>query len=143
MEWTQKEIVLAPKSRGFHLITSEIVSQVPEIRDFRVGVAHLFIQHTSASITINENADPTVRRDMESQFNEMVPENATYYTHTTEGSDDMPAHVKSSLLGSGLTVPITGGRLNLGIWQGIYLCEHRNRAGGRRMVVTVWGDRIE
>ena len=143
MDWTQKEIVLAPKSRGFHLVTSEIVSQVPEIRDYRVGVAHLFIQHTSASITINENADPTVRRDMESQFNEMVPENAAYYTHTTEGSDDMPAHVKSSLLGSGLTVPITGGRFNLGIWQGVYLCEHRNRAGGRRLVVTVWGDRIK
>jgi secondary thiamine-phosphate synthase enzyme len=142
MEWTQKEISLAPKPRGFHLVTSEIVSQVPDIKDFRVGLAHFFIQHTSASLSINENADPTVRRDMESHLNEMVPESAPYYVHTTEGPDDMPAHIKSSLLGSGVTVPITAGRLNLGIWQGIYLCEHRNRGGGRRIVVTLCGERI-
>lgn len=143
MKWTQKEVVLSPKPRGFHLVTSEIAGQLPEIRNFRVGIAHVFIQHTSASLSINENADPTVRSDMESHFNEMVPENAPYSVHTAEGPDDMPAHVKSSLLGSGVAVPITGGRLALGIWQGIYLCEHRNRAGGRRLVVTVWGEEID
>jgi len=143
MEWFQKEITLAPKPRGFHLVTREIQELVPEVREFRVGIAHLFIQHTSASLTVNENADPTVRRDMEAHFNELVPENAPYYVHTTEGSDDMPAHIKSVLLGSGVTVPITGGRFNTGIWQGIYLCEHRNRAGGRRLVVTLCGDRME
>jgi secondary thiamine-phosphate synthase enzyme len=143
MEWIQKEITLAPKPRGFHLVSTEIADLVPEIRDFRVGIAHFFIQHTSASLSLNENADPTVRRDMESHFNEMVPESAPYYVHTTEGPDDMPAHLKSVLIGSGVTVPITGGRLNLGIWQGLYLCEHRNRAGGRRLVVTMCGDRIE
>jgi secondary thiamine-phosphate synthase enzyme len=143
MEWFQKEITLAPKPRGFHLITSEILRLVPELREFRLGIAHVFIQHTSASLGLNENADPTVRRDMESHFNEMVPENAAYYTHTTEGPDDMPAHIKSMVLGSSVTVPITAGRLNTGIWQGIYLCEHRNRAGGRRLVVTLCGDRID
>jgi secondary thiamine-phosphate synthase enzyme len=143
MEWIQKEITLAPKPRGFHLVSTEIADLVPEIRDFRVGIAHFFVQHTSASLSLNENADPTVRRDMESHFNEMVPESAPYYVHTTEGPDDMPAHLKSVLIGSGVTVPITGGRLNLGIWQGLYLCEHRNRAGGRRLVVTMCGDRIE
>jgi secondary thiamine-phosphate synthase enzyme len=143
MEWFQKEITLAPKPRGFHLVTNEVVQLVPQLREFRIGIAHLFIQHTSASLSINENADPTVRRDMESHFNEMVPEDAPYYVHTTEGPDDMPAHIKSALLGSGVTVPITGGRLNTGIWQGIYLCEHRNRAGGRRLVVTLCGDRMK
>jgi secondary thiamine-phosphate synthase enzyme len=143
MEWFQKEITLAPKPRGFHLVTNEILELVPEVREFRVGIAHLFIQHTSASLSINENADPTVRRDMESHFNELVPENAPYYVHTTEGPDDMPAHIKSVLLGTGVTVPITGGRLNTGIWQGVYLCEHRNRAGGRRLVVTLCGDRLD
>jgi secondary thiamine-phosphate synthase enzyme len=143
MDWKQKEISLAPKARGFHLVTSEILSQVPEIQEFRVGLAHFFIQHTSASLSLNENADPTVRRDMESHFNEMVPENASYYVHRVEGPDDMPAHVKASLIGSSVTVPITGGRLNLGIWQGIYLCEHRNRAGGRRIVATLCGKIIE
>jgi secondary thiamine-phosphate synthase enzyme len=143
MDWKQKEISLAPKPRGFHLVTSEILSQVPEIQEFRVGLAHFFIQHTSASLSLNENADPTVRRDMESHFNEMVPENAPYYVHRVEGPDDMPAHVKASLIGSSVTVPITGGRLNLGIWQGIYLCEHRNRAGGRRIVATLCGETIE
>jgi secondary thiamine-phosphate synthase enzyme len=143
MDWIQRNIALAPKPRGFHLVTAEIVGHVPEIQNFRVGIAHFFIQHTSASLTLNENADPTVRSDMESHFNEMVPENAPYYIHTTEGPDDMPAHVKSSLLGSALAVPIDGGRLALGMWQGIYLCEHRNRAGGRRLVVTLWGDQTE
>ena len=143
MDWIQKEITLAPKARGFHLVTNEVLKLVPELREFRVGIAHLFIQHTSASLSINENADPTVRRDMETHFNETVPENAPYYVHTAEGPDDMPAHIKSVLLGSGVTVPITGGRLNTGIWQGIYLCEHRNRAGGRRLIVTLCGDRME
>lgn len=139
MDWFQKEISLAPKPRGFHLVTSEIVAQVPEIRGFRVGLAHIFILHTSASLTLNENADPTVRSDMESHFNEMVPENAPYYAHTTEGPDDMPAHIKAALLGSSVSVPITGGRLNLGTWQGIFLCEHRNRAKPRRLIVTLCG----
>jgi len=143
MEWIQKQITLAPKSRGFHLVSTEVAGSVPEIQDFRIGIAHFFIQHTSASLSLNENADPTVRLDMESHFNEMVPESAPYYVHTTEGPDDMPAHIKSVLLGSGLTIPISGGRLNLGIWQGIYLCEHRNRAGGRRLVVTLFGERVE
>jgi secondary thiamine-phosphate synthase enzyme len=143
MDWFQKEITLAPKARGFHLVTKEVVQLVPELQQFRVGVAHLFIQHTSASLGINENADPTVRRDMESHFNEMVPENAPYYVHTTEGPDDMPAHIKSMLVGTSVTVPITRGRLNTGVWQGIYLCEHRNRAGGRRLVVTLWGERMD
>ncbi len=143
MEWTQKEIVLAPKPRGFHLVTSEIVGQAPEIQSFRLGIAHFFIQHTSASLSLNENADPSVRADLESHFNRAVPENAPYYVHTHEGPDDMPAHIKSMLLGSAVTVPITGGRLNLGIWQGLYLCEHRNRAGGRRLVVTLFGEPIE
>lgn len=143
MKWIQREIVLSPKPRGFHLVTSEIVGKFPEIRKFRVGLAHLFIQHTSASLSINENADPTVRTDMESYFDEAVPENQPYFVHTTEGPDDMPAHIKSSLLGSGVTVPISSGRLALGTWQGIYLCEHRNRARGRRMVVTLCGDYAE
>lgn len=143
MDWKQKEISLAPKPRGFHLVTSEILSQVPDIQEYRVGFAHFFIKHTSASLSLNENADPTVRSDLESHFNEMVPENASYYVHTAEGPDDMPAHVKASLIGSGVTVPITGGRLNLGIWQGIYLCEHRNRAGARRIVVTLCGEMID
>jgi secondary thiamine-phosphate synthase enzyme len=139
MNWHQTEIRLPPKPRGFHLVTSEIESMVPEIGRFDTGLAHIFILHTSASLTLNENADPTVRSDMESHFNEMVPENASYYRHTMEGSDDMPAHLKSSILGSSVTIPITGGRLNLGTWQGVYLCEHRNRAGGRRLVVTLTG----
>lgn len=142
MKWTQKEIVLKPKPRGFNLVTSEVVGHIPELGNYRVGIAHFFVKHTSASLTLNENADPTVRSDLEAHFSEMVPENAPYFVHTTEGPDDMPAHVKSSLLGSGVTVPITDGRLNLGTWQGIYLCEHRNRAGNRRVVVTLWGETI-
>ncbi len=139
MEWHQKEINLAPKPRGFHLVTREISDLVPEIQDFRVGIAHLFVKHTSASICINENADPSVRIDMESHFNQMIPENAPYYEHTMEGSDDMPAHIKASIIGSSISVPIAAGRLRLGTWQGIYLCEHRNRAGGRGLVVTISG----
>lgn len=141
MGWFQKEIVLSPRGRGFHLITAEITRQIPEIRDFSVGLAHILIQHTSASLTINENADPTVRTDMESHFNVLVPEDATYFLHTYEGSDDMTSHIKASLLGANVTVPITNGRFNLGTWQGIYLCEHRNRARRRRLVVTIQGEK--
>ena len=140
MSWYQKEIRLSPKSRGFHLVTREITRQLPELGAFQVGLAHIFIQHTSASLTLNENADPTVRVDMESHFNEMVPENAPYYLHTYEGPDDMPAHIKAALLGNSLTIPISSGRLNLGTWQGIYLCEHRNHARGRRLVITLHGE---
>jgi secondary thiamine-phosphate synthase enzyme len=139
MSWLQTEVVLAPKARGFHLVTSEIVKQLPEIKDYAVGLAHIFIQHTSASLTLNENADPTVRRDMESHFNKAVPEDAPYYMHTVEGPDDMPAHIKASLLGSSVLIPITQGHLSLGTWQGVYLCEHRDRAGGRRLTVTLNG----
>jgi secondary thiamine-phosphate synthase enzyme len=139
MTWYQKEIVLHPKRRGFHLVTREIVSQVPVIGQIDVGLAHIFIQHSSASLALNENADPTVRQDMESHFNVMVPENAPYYFHTYEGPDDMPAHIKAVILGNSLTIPVTDGVLNLGTWQGIYLCEHRDRARGRRLVVTLHG----
>ncbi len=120
-------------------MTREIWRQIPEIGEFRVGLAHIFIQHTSASLALNENADPTVRQDMERYFNQTVPENAPYFVHTYEGPDDMPAHIKAVLLGSSVTVTVTNGRFNLGTWQGIYLCEHRNRARGRRLVVTVQG----
>jgi len=137
----QKEITLKPKPRGFHLITNEIVSQIPEIKQIEAGVAHVFIQHTSASLTINENADPSVRSDMETYFNRAVPESdARYYEHTLEGTDDMTSHIKASILGSSVTVPITNGRLNLGTWQGIYLCEHRNYGGVRKIVVTFMGE---
>jgi secondary thiamine-phosphate synthase enzyme len=139
MEWIQKEIWLTVRQRGFHLITSEIVHQLPELSNFLVGLAHIFIQHTSASLSLNENADPTVRDDMESHFNQMVPENAPYYLHIYEGSDDMPAHIKAALLGSSVTVPVTNGRFNLGTWQGIYLCEHRNRGRPRRLIITIQG----
>ena len=140
MSWIQKEMTLSPKSRGFHLVTREIVQQIPELEDFRIGLAHIFIQHTSASLALNENADPTVRQDMESYFNHTVPDNALYYVHTYEGPDDMPAHIKAVLLGSSVTVPVRNGRFHLGTWQGIYLCEHRNRARSRRLVVTVQGE---
>jgi secondary thiamine-phosphate synthase enzyme len=138
--WIQKEINLKPRARGFHLVTDEIVSQFPELKGIKIGVMNVFIKHTSASLTINENAAPDVRLDFESYFNHAVPENAPYYRHLDEGSDDMPAHLKASILGCGLTVPITDGRPNLGIWQGIYLCEHRNDGGGRRVVVTLNGE---
>lgn len=140
MSWFQKEITLSARSRGFHLITDEIREQAPQIGDYAVGLAHIFIQHTSASLALNENADPTVRQDMETHFNKTVPEDAPYYKHNYEGSDDMPAHIKAVLLGGSVTVPITDGRFNLGTWQGIYLCEHRNRGGRRRLVITVHGE---
>jgi secondary thiamine-phosphate synthase enzyme len=140
MEWFQREITLAPKERGFHLITREIESQLPEVRRFAVGLAHIFIQHTSASLALNENADPTVRQDMERHFNQLAPENAPYFSHTYEGPDDMPAHIKAVLLGSSVSIPISNGCFNMGTWQGIYLCEHRNRGGRRRLVVTLSGE---
>ena len=139
MKTVQKEFSLAPKKRGFHLITGEVVENIPEMKEIEVGIAHIFICHTSASLTLNENVSPDVLTDFESHFNVMVPENADYYTHTIEGSDDMPAHIKSSLLGSSLTVPVKGGRFNLGTWQGVYVCEHRNSGGPRKLVVTIFG----
>lgn len=138
--WFQSSIVLKPRQRGFHLITAEILQQLPQINNVNIGIAHFFIQHTSASLTINENADPTVRTDMESHFNHFVPENQAYYLHDYEGSDDMPAHIKSSLLGSAISIPIQKGELALGIWQGIYLGEHRDHASSRHVVVTINGE---
>jgi len=137
--WIQKTITLSPRSRGFHIITPDVLDQLPEIEKIKTGILHLFIKHTSASLTINEDADPTVRLDFESHFNKLVPENQSYYQHTIEGSDDMPAHLKASLLGSSVSVPITDGRLNLGTWQGIYLCEHRDRGSARKLVATIQG----
>lgn len=142
MTWFQKQITLDGKSRGFHLITREIQSQLPELQDYDVGLAHVFIQHTSASLALNENADPTVRADLEQHFNRMAPENAPYYRHTMEGSDDMPAHIKAVLLGPSVTLPVKSGRFNLGTWQGIYLCEHRNHGGRRRLVITIHGQQL-
>lgn len=139
MKYFQKQLKLKQYSRGFHLITSEIIEAIPELKQLEIGQLQVFIKHTSASLTINENADSTVRQDFESHFNIMVPENASYYRHTFEGSDDMPAHIKSSLMGSSIQIPITNGRLNLGIWQGIYLCEHRNTGGSRNLVLTAFG----
>lgn len=136
----QKTIRLQAYPRGFHLITRTVEQQFPELRKLKVGLLQVFIQHTSASLTINENADPTVRMDFESHFNKMVPENAPYYQHDYEGSDDMPAHLKAALLGHSLTIPITNGQLNLGMWQGIYLGEHRDHGGSRTLVLTAWGD---
>ena len=138
--WLQKEIRLKEKRRGFHLVSGEILAQLPELSRINIGLAHIFIQHTSASLTINENADPTVRSDFEAVFNRLVPENQPYYQHTLKGSDDLPAHIKSSLLGPSLTIPVTDGAFNLGTWQGIYLCEHRNNGGSRRLVVTLQGE---
>jgi secondary thiamine-phosphate synthase enzyme len=138
--WMQKSINLAKKHRGFHLVTDEVLAALPELSTLDIGLLHLFIQHTSASLTINENADPTVRQDLERHFNEFVPENAPYYRHDYEGSDDMPAHIKSSIIGPSLTIPITNGRLNLGTWQGIYLCEHRNQGLSRMLVATIQGE---
>lgn len=137
--WHQQEIKLSPKARGFHLVTKEILEQVPEINNIQTGLAHIFIKHTSASLSINENADPSVRRDFESHFTRMVPEDMTLYEHTLEGPDDMTSHIKSSILGHSLTIPVTNGTLNLGTWQGIYLCEHRNHGGSRKLVVTLHG----
>lgn len=132
---TQTEFSLPPYKRGFHIITSHVLKHLPELPDF--GVLHLFIKHTSAGLAINENADPSVRVDFETSFNKLVPENQSYYTHNDEGPDDMPAHIKAVLSGSSVSIPITNGKLNLGTWQGIYLCEYRNHAGGRKLVATI------
>jgi secondary thiamine-phosphate synthase enzyme len=140
MKFYQKEIKLNPFKRGFHLITSEIINAIPEIKNILIGQLQVFIKHTSASLTINENADSSVRTDFESHFNNMVPENMPYYIHTYEGLDDMPAHLKGSILGSSIQIPITNGKLNLGIWQGIYLCEHRDYGGSRKLVLTAFGN---
>lgn len=137
--WFQKEIQLRQRPRGFHLVTDEVLSFCPEVASIEIGLFHLFIQHSSASLTINENADLSVRGDFGRVFDRLVPENQPYYQHRDEGPDDMPAHIKSSLLDSSLTIPVTNGRLNLGIWQGIYLCEHRNQAGPRQLVATFHG----
>ena len=139
--WIQKQINLKPKDRGFHIITNDILKNVPELKSIKVGTLQLFIQHTSASLTINENADQTVREDFESHFNILAPENQSYYKHNYEGSDDMPAHLKSSLLGSSVSIPISDGRLNLGTWQGIYLCEHRSMASPRKIIITIQGEK--
>ncbi|WP_418603241.1 secondary thiamine-phosphate synthase enzyme YjbQ [Hwangdonia sp.] len=139
MNFFQKEIRLKAQSRGFHLITDAILEAIPEIRTIKIGQMQVFIKHTSASLTINENADYTVRTDFESHFNKMIPENAPYYEHTYEGPDDMPAHIKASVLGASVLIPIRNGKLNLGIWQGVYLCEHRNSGGSRKLVITAYG----
>ena len=140
MKVIQKEIRLQPKSRGFHLITSEIEAELPELKEISAGILKVFIKHTSAGLTINENADPTVRDDFESHIDKMVPENMPYYKHTYEGADDMPAHIKSSLMGNSVEIPVTNGHLNLGTWQGIYLGEFRNHGGARKLVLTLMGE---
>tara|TARA_Y100001970_G_scaffold292494_1_gene434009 strand:- start:2976 stop:3395 length:420 start_codon:yes stop_codon:yes gene_type:complete len=138
--WKQKEIIIANKNRGFHLITNEIIKNIPELEKVSIGLLHLFIKHTSASLTLNENSDHSVRLDFESHFNKMVPEDKKYYTHTIEGEDDMPAHIKSSILGSSLIIPINKGTITLGTWQGIYLCEHRNQSKRRKLIITIYGN---
>ena len=137
--WLQRQITLEPRPRGFHLVTRDVLAAVPEVKQIEIGLLHLLIRHTSASIALNENASPDVLRDFESWFNQAVPEETSYWTHTLEGPDDMPAHIKAALLGPSLTLPISNGSLALGSWQGIYLCEHRNRGGARKLVATVWG----
>jgi secondary thiamine-phosphate synthase enzyme len=139
MKSFQKEMTLKPFPRGYHLITRQILEEIPEIKEISIGMLQVFIKHTSASLTINENADPTVRSDFENYINELVPEDAPYYVHTYEGTDDMPAHIKASLMGASVQIPITKGQLNMGMWQGIYLCEHRNYGGSRKLVLTVLG----
>jgi secondary thiamine-phosphate synthase enzyme len=138
--WAQREIRLAALPRGFHLITREVLAALPELAQLEVGLLHLFLRHTSASLTLNENASPDVRHDFAAYFDRAVPEDAAYWTHTLEGPDDMPAHIKASLLGPSLSLPIAGGRLALGTWQGIYLCEHRNHGGPRSLLATLWGE---
>ncbi len=138
--WIQKNILLKPQARGFHIITAEVLAGITEMEPLSCGICHLFIQHTSASISINEDADPTVRIDLESYFNHSVPEGESYYLHNDEGPDDMPAHIKNALLGTSVSIPIVNGQLGLGTWQGIYLCEHRNRAGGRHLIATLNGE---
>jgi secondary thiamine-phosphate synthase enzyme len=138
--WVQREITLGARARGFHIVTREVLAALPELSGIRTGLLHLLILHTSASLALNENASPEVRRDFEAWFNQAVPERASYWTHTLEGPDDMPAHVKAALLGPSLTLPLAAGRLALGTWQGIYLCEHRDRGGARSLMATAWGD---
>jgi len=138
--WLQREVTLRPRPRGFHLITRDVLEALPELERLRVGLLHVFIRHTSASLTLNENASPDVRDDFESYFNAAVPEDARYWTHTIEGPDDMPAHIKASLLGPSLTLPVSGGRLATGTWQGIYLCEHRDHGGARSLILTLSGE---
>ncbi len=138
--WARRDISLEPRPRGFHLVTKEVSSALPELSQVKVGLLHLLIRHTSASLALNENASPDVRRDFEAWFNQAVPERANYWSHVLEGPDDMPAHVKAALLGPALTLPVADGRLALGTWQGIYLCEHRDRGGGRSLIATLWGE---
>ena len=138
--WLQREITLDPRPRGFHLVTREVLGSLPELASIDIGLVHLLIRHTSASLALNENVSPDVRRDFESWSNHAVPENASYWTHTLEGADDMPAHIKAALFGPSLTLPVSRGRLALGTWQGIYLCEHRNHGGARSLVATAWGE---
>jgi secondary thiamine-phosphate synthase enzyme len=138
--WIQRRIDLAPRPRGFHLVTREVGHALPEIGELRVGLLHLLIQHTTASLTLNENASPEVRADFESRFDAAVPERSRMWTHRLEGDDDMPSHIKAALLGPSLTLPIAGGRLALGVWQGIYLCEHRDAGGARSLIATAWGE---
>ena len=140
MNIIQKEFSIKPRSRGFHIITDEILQNIPELKQIKTGIANIFIKHTSASLSINENADPSVRTDMETHFNIMVPEEADHYEHTFEGPDDMTSHIKTSILGTSLSIPVTNGKLNLGTWQGIYLCEHRNHGGSRKLVITLIAD---
>lgn len=138
--WIQKEIILKSRSKGFHLVINEILSHITEIKDIKIGLINIFLKHTSASLTLNENADPDVRNDMLKYFDDIVPESKKYFEHTSEGADDMPAHIKSSLLGNSITIPITNGRLNFGTWQGIYLCEHRNYGSNRHIIITINGE---
>jgi secondary thiamine-phosphate synthase enzyme len=138
--WLQREIELAARERGFHLVTRDVLEALPELAAVRVGLLHLFIRHTSASLTLNENASPDVRRDFESHLDAAVPEEAPYWTHTLEGPDDMPAHIKASMLGASVSIPVSGGRLALGTWQGVYLGEHRDRGGSRSLLATLWGE---
>ncbi len=140
MIWRQHEITLDPRPRGFHLITDEVVRGIPDLDRLQTGLLHLLIQHTSAGLTLGENASPAVRRDFEAWANQAVPEGAPYWTHTLEGPDDMPAHIKASVFGASLTLPVSRGRLRLGTWQGIYLCEHRNHGGARSIIATAWGE---
>lgn len=141
MAWHQKTFLLRERPRGFHLVTDEIISHMPAIADFAIGLAHVFIHHTSASLSLNENADPTVREDFEAYVRRAVPDDSRYFVHTFEGPDDMPAHIKASLFGASVSIPVQGGCLLLGTWQGIYLCEHRTHGGARRITVTLNGER--
>ena len=138
--WMQKEVIIKNKSRGFHLITEEIIKELPELKKINIGILHIFMNHTSASLTINENTDRSVRIDFESHFNRMVPENKKFYTHIYEGEDDMPAHLKTAILGNSITIPIKNGNLLLGVWQGIFLCEHRNKINSRKITATINGE---